>query len=399
MLRPQAGIQVDKFYPPTDWLDSNSQQIDIRKNAENNSIVLLVGHSADFTKYSLLGLLAQVSSGTYDVYIDDVLVGSGVTSNAQYNIDFSTIATSYGTATTPEALVLHKVVIKPNTSGATITLFRCGRTTGVSTTQYQGIMWCHFELVNQIHINTLFAGYGNNYINNILFALTEKGNTIKTLTSLALAFYNDTNLTYVPNIVIPNNTSVNYAFYNCKNNKRTKIKGGSISSSEYDSFDVTFRDNSKLEQIILETLDTRNVKRFNMFDYAHKLKLFPNLSFDGATLMNPLISEGISLYPTKLDVSSATGLTKIGTYGTSTYPMRGLRGLKVSNEAPFSGASPQIDVSYTGLDRDALVELFNSLPTVTGSQTLKCVGATGTANLTQADKDIATNKGWALTLS
>ena len=179
MRRAEAGIQVDKFYPPTDWLDNNNKQIDIRKNAENNSIVLLVGHSADFSKYSLLGLLANTSSGTYDVYIDDVLVGSAITTNTGYDIDFSTINTSYGSATTPEALVLHKVVVKPNTSGATITRIRCARTIGVSTQQNQGVLWCHFELENNINLANLFND-GSSFCNRIVKAITSKGDVILT---------------------------------------------------------------------------------------------------------------------------------------------------------------------------------------------------------------------------
>ena len=104
---------------------------------EDNTITLLYGVASDFSKYALFGLLAQVSSGTYDVYIDDVLYAT-TTSNTQTDIDFSQLGSEYvpiGTAMTPESLVLHKIVIKPNTSGATITKFRCARTAGSSGDQ------------------------------------------------------------------------------------------------------------------------------------------------------------------------------------------------------------------------------------------------------------------------
>jgi hypothetical protein len=76
---------------------------------------------------------------------------------------------------------------------------------------------------------------------------------------------------------------------------------------------------------------------------------------------------------TILDVSAATGLTKIGCYGDSSHFMGGFKGLRVSDQAPFDSATaPQIDVSYTGMDRNALVQLFQDLPynvgyTVVGS--------------------------------
>ena len=55
--------------------------------------------------------------------------------------------------------------------------------------------------------------------------------------------------------------------------------------------------------------------------------------------------------------------------------MEGLKTLRVSTEAPFDENIPQVDVSYTGLDKNALVNLFNTLPynvgyTVVGNPTI-----------------------------
>lgn len=379
MFTPMTGIQVDKFYPPTDWLDSNSQQIDIRKNAENNTIVLLVGHSADFTKYSLLGLLAQVSSGTYDVYIDDVLVGSAVTSNTQYDIDFSTIATSYGTATTPEALVLHKVVIKPNTSGSTITKFKCARTSGTSGYQSQGVLWGYFELENKINLYYGFCSYVQNYNENLI-AITSKGNIINATTIFGLFSrvvdtydsYCLNNLQYLPVFNVGNLESFAGSFtqQTTNNSKCLNIK---INSSYTIAINIgNMFINGKFEKI--NNLKVKNNQANNAFKNVRQLKVLPNIEFGSCSNYTDFITNAINLYPTKLNINDKNA-TKLGMYGTSTYPMRGLRGLKVSNEAPFSGASPQIDVSYTGLDRDALRELFNSLPafmslSVEGSPTI-----------------------------
>ena len=92
------------------------------------------------------------------------------------------------------------------------------------------------------------------------------------------------------------------------------------------------------------------------------------------------------------DLSAATGLTKL-TLTNAT----GLRGLIVPSSAPFSGASPQIDLTGCGLDEAALVTLFNSLPTVSG-KTLTITQCVGTAALTTGEKAIATGKGWTLVL-
>jgi hypothetical protein len=53
----------------------------------------------------------------------------------------------------------------------------------------------------------------------------------------------------------------------------------------------------------------------------------------------------------------------------------------------------------TALTRTQLVKIFNGLPTVTGTQTLDIVGATGTASLTAGERQIATDKGFTLTLA
>lgn len=369
MLRPQAGIQVDKFYPPTDWLDSNSQQIDIRKNAENNSIVLLVGHSVDFTKYSLLGLLADTSSGTYDVYIDDVLVGSGITKNTQYDIDFSTIATSYGTATTPEALVLHKVVIKPTTSGSTITKFNIVTTTGVTTIQLNGLLWLHLELSNQIDCQRIIGSGDYNVRSQRCVAITSKGNFIDNIASgdgdfrCSLASL----LQYVP---VLKNIAQYADFYGTSSLKRVVCLIRKISGS------FCFNNCQSLEQISAKQIENTGQLASNVFTSNRKIKIVDFKNFSSHyTQLDALLTEAKNLYPTKIDFSNRTKVTKLGMYGSSSYPMRGLRGLKVSNEAPFSSGSPQIDVSYTGLDRDALVELFTSLPafmplTVVGSPTI-----------------------------
>ena len=104
-----------------------------------------------------------------------------------------------------------------------------------------------------------------------------------------------------------------------------------------------------------------------------------------------------NLEPTILDLSVVDYHTRVRIYGTSSVRMNGLKGLVVSSSSPFTGTSPQIDISYTGLNRAALVALFNSLPTVSASQVCKIIGATGANDLTASDLAIATGKNWTIT--
>ncbi len=82
-----------------------------------------------------------------------------------------------------------------------------------------------------------------------------------------------------------------------------------------------------------------------------------------------------ALHALDLDLSKNTQLKKLTAKGTSGN-LANVSSVLVSNEAPFDNAtSPQLDVSYTGLNKAALVNLFNSMPynvgyTVVGSPTI-----------------------------
>ena len=69
-----------------------------------------------------------------------------------------------------------------------------------------------------------------------------------------------------------------------------------------------------------------------------------------------------SSYSEILDLSNLSKMEKVAVNGTVNRKMEGLKGLLVSPNAPFTGSSPQINVSYTGLSKSALVSLFESAP-------------------------------------
>lgn len=63
-----------------------------------------------------------------------------------------------------------------------------------------------------------------------------------------------------------------------------------------------------------------------------------------------------------------------------------------------TGFKYSTDLRYNPLNRDALLEIFNHLCTITHSATLDLRNNSYTSDLTTADKAIATNKGWTLSL-
>ena len=63
-----------------------------------------------------------------------------------------------------------------------------------------------------------------------------------------------------------------------------------------------------------------------------------------------------------------------------------------------TGFKYSTELRYCPLNRDAILEIFNHLCTITHSATLDLRNNTFTADLTDDDKAIATNKGWTLSL-
>ena len=63
-----------------------------------------------------------------------------------------------------------------------------------------------------------------------------------------------------------------------------------------------------------------------------------------------------------------------------------------------TGFKYSVSLQYCPLNRDAILEIFNHLVTISHSATLNLRNNSFTADLTDADKLIATNKGWSLNL-
>lgn len=106
----------------------------------------------------------------------------------------------------------------------------------------------------------------------------------------------------------------------------------SLKSGQDPTFDYGFDSNGRL------VFANKNAKEINNF-----------LNYD-------------SSYSEILDLSNLSKMEKVAVNGTVDRKMEGLKGLLVSPNAPFTGSSPQINASYTGLNKSALVSLFESVP-------------------------------------
>lgn len=97
------------------------------------------------------------------------------------------------------------------------------------------------------------------------------------------------------------------------------------------------------------------------FDYGFDSNGRLVLANKNATEINNFLNYDSS-YSEILDLSNLSKMEKVAVNGTADRKMEGLKGLLVSKNAPFTGSSPQINASYTGLNKSALVSLFESAP-------------------------------------
>ena len=353
------GSLIAKEGGKKDWKGKPADWSDIRKDCPANSIALYAGHPADYSEYDNLGFTATCTGG-YNVFIDGVQYGTTYASGAQCDITWSTSGITTGDdITTPSAMKAHKIWIIPATEGAEITAFKCMRV-AASGNEEQGVLWAHLNLTNTINLTRDFAYDGGNN-NPLMEALTAKNNLVK-VNGLSVCFYNNTSLSYVPTIDGQNNTMEIYGLF-----YRTAIKKVDIKNLKFAEGSIAFYSCYNLEELPkgIDYSDATNMSYFLFYNYALK--------------------------DTVLDVSAATGLTRIGLNGAT-----GIKGLRVSNQAPFNSSEPQIDIRETGLDRTALVQLFNDLPTVSDGQIVNITGTAGESSLTTDDVLIAVNKGWTV---
>ena len=357
------------FNKPADWSD-------IRTDCPENSIALYAGHTADYSQYDNLGFSADCTGG-YNVFIDGMQYGSTYTSGSTCTITWSTSGITTGDdITTPSALKAHKIWIEPATSGNNITAFRCRRV-AASGTEEQGVMWAHFNLTNAITIRNAF-GSETTIRNFLLEAVTAKNNLITYTVAESgsnSGFYSSfafcSSLEYLPVLKAKNQTypSGNYIAFRSVPAKKVVIKN----NNGNENFGILNQTN--VEEFVIENgLTLGSAMTANgAANSPTSLKKFPKINQNKAE--NFQMYNCPALEPVNIDDRFNDIRKVFRFYGTQSVPTPALKSLRVSNEAPFDGETPQIQVDYTDMDRDALVQLFNDLPynvgyTVIGSPTI-----------------------------
>ena len=215
-----------------------------------------------------------------------------------------------------------------------------------------------------------FAWYGKNAVTNMsymfngCYSLTAipQLNT-SAVTNMSNMFRSCYSLTAIPQMDTSAVTSMDYMFYSCYSLTAIPQMDTSAVTSMNDMF------NGCYSLTAIPQMDTSAVTSMsNMFKGCNSLTAIPQLNTSAVTNMSNMFR-------------SCYSLTSIAFDNTVT----GWAGYAVS-------------LQDCSLGHAAIVAFFNSLPTITSAKAITLTGNPGVSELTDAEKAIATGKGWTLTL-
>jgi hypothetical protein len=162
----------------------------------------------------------------------------------------------------------------------------------------------------------------------------------------------------------------------------------------------------------LQTLPELNVSNgtnfFGFLNGCSSLQTLPSLNVSNGTNFSSFLINCPSLQSIpELDVSNGTNFTN---FLANCFSLQSIPELDVSNGVSFTnflincfslgsvvlmGLKENCDLSNKQFSRNTIIAIFNGLATVSG-KTINISSNYGAADLTQADRDIALNKGWII---
>ncbi len=226
---------------------------------------------------------------------------------------------------------------------------------------------------------------------------------LNSVTASNQLFVNCSSLT---SVTMPTSMSANVnfsgAFQGCS--KLTSVVLPNIVSSTFSNFSATFSSCTSLKTVVLPgSAQLSNVTSIDsMFFNCSNLTTITNFDKIGSLTATPLINGNNN---TRV---RATSISFVGPYSIlwlngspSTAGKTDVQSVRLLNTSAgqWTGASPQINVSYTNMSTANLVQLFNDMAAqgTVVSKTINITGAIGAAGLTTANRQIITTRGWTIT--
>ena len=228
----------------------------------------------------------------------------------------------------------------------------------------QGLLQAQIKVKNTIDLNNAFSSPS---VTNLQLKSIEGDLNLSNEYALQSFNSSNTNTQHIDTIrTNSSNTLLKEALNNLPNLKYVRLEGS------YESKGNSFDNNTNLQKVDLS--ESLQVKPED-FKANENLKTLPNLDYSNPDLTD-IITNDTNLLPITFDISNEPNTNKLGIHGDSTHQLGNLEFVKVNTEAPFDNQiTPQIDVSYTSLDRNGLVNLFNTMPynvgyTIVGNPTI-----------------------------
>lgn len=211
---------------------------------------------------------------------------------------------------------------------------------------------------------------------------------LNAMTSSNYMFSSCCSLMAVLQLDTSNVTSANSMFYGCNG----LLAIPQIDTSKVTSMNSIFNECSSLPGI--PQLDTSKVTSMTSAFYdCDRLVTIPYLDTSKVTSMRGMFNycDGLTIIP-EIDTSSVTNMSDAFNH---------CEHLESVCLKPSVTNWPGCNMDFTDacLSHKAIVDLFNSLPTITSdSKTITLTGNPGVSELTASEQQIATGKNWALTL-
>ena len=207
------------------------------------------------------------------------------------------------------------------------------------------------------------------------------------ITNMLNMFRKCCSLTSIPSLDTKNVTNMSFMFYSCYVLKSIP----QMNTEKVTNMSYMFNNCHSL--ISIPSLDTKNVTEMQyIFEYCYNLNYIPQMNTGKVTDMRSMFNGCSTL---KSIPQMNTGKVKNMTNAFNA--CFSLAAIIIDNTVT-GWAGYAISLSNCSLGHAAIVAFFNSLPTITSAKAITLTGNPGVSELTDAEKAVATGKGWTLTL-
>lgn len=192
----------------------------------------------------------------------------------------------------------------------------------------------------------------------------------------------------ISNFNTSNVTNMSYMFYDCSG--LSNIDVSSFDTSKVTNMSDMFSGCDALTSLDLTNFNTSNVTNMgDMFGYCDNLTSLDLSSFDTSN-----VTSIHSMFRLDRKLKNIKGILNLQNLGDSGWGH--FESCDALEEVHIHNLGISLSLSDSpNLTHDCLVELINNLQTVTSTKKLT-LGATNLAKLSDAEKQVATDKGWTL---